>query len=78
MPRYHFNVHDGIEIPDEVGVDLPDINFARREAIRYAGTLLEEAANRESLGEEWRLDVTDASGAVLFSLSFMVKDGLVG
>ena len=74
MPRYHFNIHDGVEIPDGVGVDLPNFNFARREAIRYAGALLEEAAHRESLGEEWRLEVTDTEGVVLFSLSFVVKD----
>ena len=74
MPRYHFNVHDGVEIPDDVGIDLPDLSSARREAMKYAGVLLDEAEDRESLGEEWRLDVTDDSGTVLFSLNFVVRE----
>ncbi len=74
MPRYYFNVHDGVETSDEVGIDLPDVKSARREAMKYACVLLDEADERDSLGDEWRLDVTDAGGTVLFSLNFVVKE----
>jgi hypothetical protein len=72
MPQYHFNVYDGIQLLDEKGVELPDTNFARREAIRYAGTLLEDGAAKDSLGNEWRMEVTDKVGLVLFRLDFLL------
>ena len=36
MPRYHFNVHDGVSLPDRDGVELPNLPAARKEAVRYA------------------------------------------
>ena len=74
MPRYFFHIFDGVDIRDYDGVELPDLTFARREALRYAGSLLDQASKRSSLGREWRMDVTDAKGLILFSLSFLVTD----
>jgi hypothetical protein len=72
MPRFYFNVYDGKDIVDDVGTDLPDVVFARREAIRYSGALLENEAECLSLGEEWRMEVLDGTGLMLFCLNFMV------
>ncbi|MET0528565.1 MAG: hypothetical protein ABW003_09510 [Microvirga sp.] len=72
VPRYHFNVYDGVTLLDKKGVELPDTMFARREAIRYAGVLLEEGARLESLGQEWRMEVTDGTELILFRLDFFV------
>ncbi|MDR4305661.1 hypothetical protein IHQ68_03365 [Chelatococcus sambhunathii] len=72
MPRFHFNVYDGETSIDEAGTELPDLVFARREAIRYSGELLEDAGRREGLGPEWRMEVTDESGLILFALHFVV------
>lgn len=74
MPCYHFNVYDGVQIIDKVGTELPDVRFARREAIRYAGSLLEDAAAKDGLGQEWRMEVTDGAGLILFRLDFLVTD----
>ena len=74
MPRYHFNVYDGHNIVDDIGAELPNPTFARREAIRYAGALLEDEAKRLGLGDEWRMEVTDATGLILFSLDFTVTE----
>jgi hypothetical protein len=75
--RYHFNVYDSVVMLDKKGVELPDTTFARREAIRYAGVLLEEGARLESLGAEWRMEVTDESGLILFRLDFFVTPSAV-
>lgn len=72
MPRYHFNVYDGVNLLDKTGIELPDATFARREAIRYAGSLLEESAAQDSLTNEWRMEVTDETGLILFRLDFFV------
>lgn len=72
MPRYHFNVYDGVTLLDKKGVVLPDTKFARREAIRFAVVLLEEGARLESLGLEWRMEVTNDTDLILFRLDFFI------
>ncbi|MCJ2049816.1 DUF6894 family protein [Methylobacterium sp. J-070] len=72
MPRYHFNVYSGVILLDKKGVELPDAMFAGREAIRYAGVLLEEGARLESLDKEWRMKVMDGTSPILFRLDFFV------
>jgi hypothetical protein len=76
MPRYHFNVYDDRNIIDDVGTELPDWKFARREAVRYSGAVLEDEAERISLGEEWRMEVTDSTGLTLFYLNFRMTAAL--
>ena len=36
MPRYFFHVHDGGSVPDDLGVNLPDIDAARSAAIELS------------------------------------------
>ena len=72
MPRYFFNVHDGRNMPDPNGTELPDPGAARQEAIRFAGRLLDEDADRIGLGEDWQMEVTDERGLLLFRLDFHV------
>ena len=42
MPRYHFNVVDGRDMPDLDGHELPDLESARNEAVVFAGALLKD------------------------------------
>ncbi|GJD96606.1 DUF6894 family protein [Methylobacterium iners] len=70
MPRYFFNVHDGRSKLDTEGTELPDWQTARREAVRLASGILRDEADRLSFGEEWRLEVTDSRGLILFQLDF--------
>jgi len=74
MPRYHFNVHDGTDLPDVEGTELPSLDHARREAVRYSGCLLRDHADAFWTGEEWRMDVTDERGLILFSLMFVATN----
>lgn len=72
MPRFYFNIYDGVSLPDNTGTELAGWDEARIEAIRLAGEVLKDQAKQISLGEEWRLEVTDRSGLVLFRLDFTV------
>ena len=74
MPRYHFNAYDGIDLPDEDGVVLPDVDVARREAMRFVGALLQERANEGVVKNEWHLDVTDDMGLVLLRFDFLLTE----
>ncbi len=72
MPRFHFHVRDGVCLPDHEGSEFPDWQAARLEAVRRAGDLLSKEADRIALGEDWRIEVTDHTGLVLFHMSFLV------
>ena len=74
MPRYHFHIHDGRTIIDTDGLELADAAQARRMAIRISGQYFEDEADFIALGEEWRMEVTDARGLILFRLDFVVTN----
>lgn len=79
MPRYHFNVFDGSDLPDPDGAELPDAKSAQLVAIEYAGQLIADHAKRLEPGEDWHMEVTDASGLTLFRLDFSItRPGAVG
>ncbi len=71
MPRYFFDVHDGEDLPDADGCILNDHEAARREAVRYAASLLNEVGERFWTGSDWLMNVKDESGLVLFTLHFV-------
>ncbi len=68
MPTFHFNVVDGVSIPDATGTELPDLYAARLEAVRYSGELLRDHADAFWIQHEWRIEVTDFAGLVLFAI----------
>lgn len=74
MPRYHFHIHDGRTILDTDGLELADAAQARRMAIRLSGQYFEDEADLIALGEEWRMEVTDGQGLILFRLDFVVTN----
>jgi hypothetical protein len=77
MPRYFFNIHDGKSIIDEEGTELPNWQAARIEAIGLAGHILKDEAHRIALGEDWRIEVTDHTGLILFQMTFQVVEAPV-
>lgn len=74
VPRYHFNVYDGVAIPDEDGQEFEGREEARQEAVRYAGEIIKDQSRRYAVREEWRMEVTDERGLVLFRLDFSVLE----
>ena len=42
------------------------------EAIRLAGAIVRDDARRIAVGEDWRMEVTDERGLILFRLDFTV------
>ena len=71
MPRYYFDISS--ERPDTTGVELPDRNKARSEAIRAAGVFLRDLDGALS-SREWAMAVKDESGAVILELRFVVTE----
>ena len=73
MPRYHFNVYDGYSTHDRDGMQLADVHEARREALRLAINLLDDEAASGRLGDDWRMEVTNEAGGLLFRIDFIVE-----
>lgn len=70
MALYHFHIHDGFDLPDREGHELPDLAAARRFAVMLGGELIRDHADAFWQHGDWRMDVTDADGLMLFALHF--------
>lgn len=73
MPRYHFHIKDGVDLPDLEGTVLPGVKAAQEEAVRLAGATIADRAKTSQLGEDWAMEVSDETGLVLFRLDFFVS-----
>ncbi len=78
MARYYFHVQDGRTILDDEGVELPDLDAARKEAIRASGEALRDGIDAGIwAGESWRMWVTAAPGGnghTFFTLRFSASE----
>jgi hypothetical protein len=68
MPVFHFQVRTDTHVLIEKSAELPGTKEARAEAARRAGALLLEHADQIWTDEDWRMDVTDHAGLILFVL----------
>ena len=66
MQRYFFHVEGR---PDDLGMELPSLASAKCEAVRYAGNLICEEADRFWDAAEFNLTVADETGLILFTLT---------
>lgn len=65
MARYFFNFG---HVTDDQGVELDTLAEAKCEAVRQAANLICNAAERFWDTGEFKMDVTDENGLVLFTL----------
>ena len=70
MPRYFFHVHDSEEIIDHIGTELANPDEANAQAVTAAGEALRDSDGKFWNSGEWRMRVTDESGATVCSLRF--------
>jgi hypothetical protein len=67
--RVHFHLKDGTDvIHDPTGVEVSDLDEARAQAFRAVEELRHEDQLAAQGWSGWRLEATDGSGRVLFSL----------
>lgn len=72
MSLYRFQVFDGRSEVQPDTLELPDLEAARREGIRRAGATLVLDAHIINPENNWRLDVSDDRGTLLFRYDFAV------
>ncbi|MGX4772047.1 DUF6894 family protein [Bradyrhizobium guangdongense] len=73
MPRYFFNVRNVQPSFDCEGEELPDDEAAWREATSYAGELFKDIDGRFRPGQEWSLEVTDASRKPIYRIEISAE-----
>jgi hypothetical protein len=73
--RLHLHLADQRElIRDHEGIEVEDLNRARVEIVNAVHELRRETALTVQDWSGWRLDVTDAQGAVVLSLDLDTID----
>lgn len=65
---------DGSRERDEEGTELPDHNAARREAIKFAGAVLNDQPDVLWDSRDFRVEVTDEAGLMLFTIITLAVD----
>lgn len=76
MPRYRFHIRTGAGlIEDEEGLELAGPEAARNEALRGARSLVADDVLQGRLDLGGRVEVVDADGGPLFSVSFAEAAG---
>jgi hypothetical protein len=73
MPRYFFHVHDGKDILDLVGTELPSPDAARAAAVIACGEALSDLGEDFWKSKEWTMRVVDEAGAKVCELTFAGK-----
>jgi hypothetical protein len=69
MPRYYFSIANGRSFDDVDGLELPDIEAARIEAIGFAGDLMRMEPERRDWSH-WIVRVTDEDQKTVFDVPF--------
>lgn len=70
MPRYFFDIHDGVDIIDEVGTELPSFAAVRDTAVRASGEAIKDLGIKFWDSRDWRLEVQDEQDKVVLTLNF--------
>ena len=71
VPRFYFHLYDDVDAPDPEGVELPDLEAARKYALRNARfTAGETIKETGRLVPDHRIDVEDEQGNVLTTVRF--------
>jgi hypothetical protein len=78
VPRYFFNQIDGQYKFDDEGLEFQSLDQARTEAVRYAGEVLCHEPDVLWEGDDFRVEVTDETKLLLFTLIVVGVDAPAG
>ena len=68
MPLFYFNLDDHVRDVDLEGTELADVAEARVAAIVFAGAYLRDNPGLITDGRDFRVEVADENGIVLFTV----------
>ena len=74
MPRFFFHHTDGVFDPDNEGTELPDLETARVEAVRFAAELVRARPHEVWSGDTFRIEVSDEADMLLYTVVILGLD----
>ncbi|WP_260597788.1 DUF6894 family protein [Sphingomonas endolithica] len=74
MPIYHINVRTESHIATAVEVERDDLTSLRIEMAHFVGELLRDHAELIWTDEDWRVDVSDDAGLILYVMNITASD----
>jgi hypothetical protein len=74
LARYNIEVRTESHVADTTTLELEDLTKLRLEVARFVGELLRDHASQIWLDQDWRVDVTDGSGLILFIMNVSAQD----
>ncbi|HEX8366028.1 MAG TPA: hypothetical protein VD887_04270 [Allosphingosinicella sp.] len=78
MPRYFFHVFNDEITLDEEGIELPDLDAAREQAIESARALVCESVKHGHLNLDHRIEIADETDARKMTVTFREAFSLEG
>ncbi len=74
MAKYNIELRTQDRVWDTFSVEKDDIEALRIEMAQFVGTLLKDHAAQVWEDQEWRVDVTDETGLILFVMHISATD----
>lgn len=74
MPRYFFDISNGIDTVDDEGTVLSDVTEARRQGIAAAGAMVSDEGDAIAAGGTWTMRISDETRTVFCTIQFAVND----
>jgi hypothetical protein len=74
MAKYHIELRTADQVWETVDVERDDVDGLRIEMAMFVGELLKDHAGKIWADKDWRVDVTDQNGLILFVMELSVSD----
>jgi hypothetical protein len=74
MPHYNIELRSADRVWETLDVDRDDIAALRVEMARFVGQLLRDHAEQVWIDQDWRVDVTDDRGLILYVMHIFATD----
>jgi hypothetical protein len=71
MPRYFFHLEHAVEVRDERGVELSDLEAAKCHAVKTIAEALCEEPKAFWAADQFRMTVTRSDGLILFTVEMV-------
>jgi len=74
MPKYFFKTHGAQNLNDDEGIDFPDADAARLEAVKFVGTCLNDRPYLLSESRDLRVELRDEDGEFVSMITVFVTN----
>jgi hypothetical protein len=74
MPNYNIELRTADRVWETLAVERDNHEGLRIEMARFVGELLKDHAQKIWLDQDWRIDVTDESGLILYVMNILATD----